>query len=217
MCQQYNWLTWPVLGGCRCWSSLCFYCVDLNNRARDEQRVEEEVAACSATSIWGQKRFFRGELQGKRSSVIKRDYKLPAIQFSFLTVEIIRPAIISAFIIEAAIRSVQLSFVPANRPSFFSFSLWMPFQDCKHTWSRIITGFLKIIFIIIITIIIIILTSQYSYMQSLWSMFLLFDKTIFTVLTFLIFLISAQVPITFSKWSPLVCPFLLSAQTRPDV
>ena len=48
--------------------------------------------------------------------------QLPAVQLSFWAVEIICPAIISAFITEAAIRSLPLSFVPVNRPHFFSFS-----------------------------------------------------------------------------------------------
>ena len=67
---------------------------------------------------------FTGESSGVEGVVpFKRDYELPAVQLSFLTVEIICPAIMPALTMEAAIRSLQLSFVPMTRPGFFSFSL----------------------------------------------------------------------------------------------
>lgn len=75
-------------------------------------------------TVVGVREGFSGESCGVEEVVpFKRDYKLPAVQLSFLTVEIICPAIIPALKMEAAIRSLQLSFVPMTRPSFFSFSL----------------------------------------------------------------------------------------------
>lgn len=151
------------------------------------RQQKRRFATYSGDSSWGQKRFFRGELWGKRSSTIKRDYKLPAVQLSFLTVEIICPAITPALIIEAAIRSLQLSFVPVTRPSFFSFSFWMRFQSCKCTWPRPITAYYCCYYYYYFSH-----QPIQSYIQSLWSIFHLFNKAVLTALIF--FTVFASLP-----------------------
>lgn len=114
----------------RHWTSLCCYCVSQTTETEMNREQKRRFAACGGDSRWGQRGLSRGELRWKKRCHSKRFLTARCPAF-FSDSEIICPTIISASITEAAIRSLQLSFVPMNTPGFFCFFSWCPFKAVR--------------------------------------------------------------------------------------